>query len=66
MKKRKEMTLAKMSELTGFHVNSLAKISEFKKKNIMSMRLNTIVLLKEKLGVDMLKGIIDYSSWSEE
>lgn len=61
MKKRAEMTLKEMSDLTGLTELSLSNISKFQKENIMYMRVGTILKLKEKLGVNMLEGISDYS-----
>ncbi|MCL5071562.1 MAG: hypothetical protein M1308_11810 [Actinobacteria bacterium] len=50
-----------MSELTGLHVNTLSDIMRFKEKNILQMRLETILLLRDKLNVDMLEVVKNYS-----
>lgn len=60
-KLHQEMTIQQMSELTGLHVNTLSDIMRFKEKNILQMRLETILLLRDKLNVDMLEVVKNYS-----
>ena len=54
MTKRQEMTLSKMADLTGLHVNTLSNISKFDESRILNMRVGSVLLLKKKLGVNML------------